>query len=257
MPIDFHAEQNRNSYTSRNVHDSWTNMVNRHTTVKGSRVADIGCGGGIYTKKLAEMDAAEAVGVDYSAKMLEAARESCGGYRHVRFEPGDANGTSLASGYYDLVIERALIHHLTDLRPCFAEAYRVIRHGGMLLVQDRTPEDCLLPGGEEHIRGIFFEMFPQLAAIETARRHASGDVIRAMEEAGFASFREDKLWEIRKTYETFEQLAEELKSRRGRSILHELSDGNLKELIERLRSIVPEGPLVEKDRWTVWIAVKT
>ncbi|TNJ64127.1 class I SAM-dependent methyltransferase [Paenibacillus hemerocallicola] len=256
MPIDFHSEQNRNSYTSRNVHDSWTNRVNRFTTVRGSRVADIGCGGGIYTKKLAEMDAAEVVGVDSSAKMLEAAQESCSGYRNVRFETGDANGTSLASGYYDLVIERALIHHLTDLRSCFDEAYRVIREGGKLLIQDRTPEDCLLPGGAGHIRGTFFEMYPHLAAIETARRHAAEDVIRAVEEAGFAFSREDKLWEIRKTYETFDELAEELKRRRGRSILHELSDGEIDELIARLRTIVPEGPIVEKDRWTVWVAVK-
>ncbi|TMV44619.1 methyltransferase domain-containing protein [Paenibacillus mesophilus] len=256
MPIDFHAEHNRYAYTSRNADRSWTDMVNRFTTVQGARAADIGCGGGIYTRKLAELGAAEVVGVDYSAQMLEAARQSCSGFSQVSFEWGAAGSTPLADGRFDLVIERALIHHLSDLHACFVEAARILRPGGMLLVQDRTPEDCLLPGSSEHIRGTFFEMYPRLAAIETSRRHSSEEVIRALENSGFERVMEEKLWETRKTYADADELADDLRKRKGRSILHELSDEEIDALVLRIRSHLSEGAIAEKDRWTVWTAVK-
>lgn len=256
MPIDFHSEQNRYAYTARNADRSWMDMVNRFTAVQGARVVDIGCGGGIYTRKIAEMGAAEVVGVDYSAKMIEAARETCSGFGQVSFERGDAGGTSLADGRFDLVIERALIHHLTDLHACFAEAARILRPGGILLIQDRTPEDCLLPGSSEHIRGTFFEMYPRLAAIETSRRHSSEEVVQALENSGFEQVMEEKLWETRKTYANADELADDLRMRQGRSILHELSDDEIDALAARIRSQLSEGTIIEKDRWTVWAAVK-
>jgi predicted RNA methylase len=37
----------------------------------GKRVADIGCGGGIYAKALAELGAREVIALDYSEEMLK------------------------------------------------------------------------------------------------------------------------------------------------------------------------------------------
>ncbi|SDN00730.1 hypothetical protein [Paenibacillus jilunlii] len=49
--------------------------------------------------------------------------------------------------------------------------------------------------------------------------------------------------------------------RKGRSILHELTDNELVELVsfmkERLGTVQPTvQPIEEKDRWTVWVAEK-
>lgn len=44
---------------------------------------------------------------------------------------------------------------------------------------------------------------------------------------------------------------------RGRSILHELDDDELKILTSHLdQSILTKGEIVEKDRWTIWKAVR-
>lgn len=68
---------------------------------------------------------------------------------------------------------------------------------------------------------------------------------------------EVQLWETRNVYEQKEQLLKDLRERTGRSILHELDDEELNELVNYLdKSISTESSIVEKDRWTIWKAVK-
>lgn len=256
MPIDFHDERNRQTYASRTADSGWADMICRYAPVRGKRVADIGCGGGIYTKALAELGASEVIGIDFSETMLESAKAACAAYDRVRFVQGDALRIPLPDGSFDIVLERALIHHLSELQACFAEAGRLLNAGGTLIVQDRTPEDCLLPGSGRHIRGTFFELHPRLAALETSRRHSSQTVVNALKEAGFEGIGEYKLWETRRVYDSADELTEDLRLRRGRSILHELSDDENEALAAHIRTLLPPGKIVEQDRWTVWIARK-
>ena len=66
MPIDFHAAENRYTYARRQVDSAWKEMVQDMVAVQGKQVADIGCGGGLYTAAFAEMGAGEVTGVDFS-----------------------------------------------------------------------------------------------------------------------------------------------------------------------------------------------
>jgi len=88
MPIDFHDEQNRRTYASRNADTSWRTFVEKYAVIANKSVADIGCGGGIYTKALAEMGASRVVGVDFSNEMLQGAAENCRNIRNVEFLRG-------------------------------------------------------------------------------------------------------------------------------------------------------------------------
>lgn len=51
---------------------------------------------------------------------------------------------------------------------------------GVYIIQDRTPEDCLLKGDDNHIRGYFFERFPKLKEQEIKRGHSSELVIETL-----------------------------------------------------------------------------
>ncbi|WP_243633135.1 class I SAM-dependent methyltransferase [Paenibacillus xerothermodurans] len=249
------------TYAGREADRRWENFITAQVRIKGATVADIGCGGGIYTKALAQLQAGQVKGVDFSRAMLNAAAQHCAGVPTISFALGSAVATELSGETADVILERALIHHLsaTELADCFREARRVLKQDGTLIVQDRTPDDCLLPGGKEHLRGHFFEKFPQLTDIEIRRRHSAESVEAALREAGFNHVQRFYLWETRKRYTSFADFRIDLLARTGRSLLHELCDTEMEELagyIQQRTGCADDEPLYEQDRWTVWIAKK-
>mgnify|MGYP001031805241 FL=1 len=255
MAIDFHARANRGTYADRRASAVWAETIRRLVDPTGRRVADIGCGGGIYSRKWREIGADEAVGVDFSAEMIGAAREQAAGLSRVSFRQGDAAATGLPTGNVDIVFQRALIHHLKDYAACFAEARRLLVPGGRLIIQDRTPADVELPGSPDHIRGYFFERFPRLLAVESGRRPTEAAVRQALQAAGFDRIESTTLWEVRKIHPDVEHLEQDLAARTGRSILHELDDSELADLIATIAARLPAGDtIIEKDRWTLWSA---
>lgn len=258
MGIDFHSKKNQYSYTTRNADNSWINAIRNLIPIENITTAlDIGCGGGIYCKALSDMGVDSVTGIDFSEAILEGARENCKGYKNISFKKGNAFETGLNSNSTDLLLERALIHHIEDLHLCFKEAHRLLKDKGYYIIQDRTPEDCLLEGNNSNIRGYFFELFPKLIDKETIRRYDSQFVIEKLKEVGFKEIEEIKLWETRKVYKNKALLLEDLSERTGRSILHELDDQELELLINHIdTSISIDTHIVEKDRWTIWMAIK-
>ncbi|WP_062232950.1 class I SAM-dependent methyltransferase [Fictibacillus sp. FJAT-27399] len=258
MAIDFHGEDNKLSYATRTAADDWKKMIGQYLALKDFSAVDIGCGGGIYTKALIELGARQVAAVDFSEKMLEAARENCQGFGgRVQYVHGFAWNTGLESLTADVVLERAVIHHLTELEGCISEAFRLLKPGGMFIIQDRTPEDCLLPGTDTHIRGYFFEQNPELMKKEIERRYTGEQVRGALEKAGFSHVEEVKLWEMRKQYSSVKDLTEDLRKRTGRSLLFELDDEKLEHLIQYIETkLRDEQEIMEQDRWTLWFARK-
>lgn len=91
----------------------------------GGRVADLGCGTGIFTRLLAGRGLA-VVGVDPNAEMLRMAREVGGGPAYVT---GDSAQTGLADASVDLVTA-AQAFHWFPLEATLAELDRILVPGG-------------------------------------------------------------------------------------------------------------------------------
>lgn len=257
MTINFHTPANRYTYTGRQADVSWRAAISAIVDPIGKCVADIGCGGGIYTRAWSQLGAAHVTGVDFSAQMVQATHESTQDLANVTVQQGSATASRLDDESVDIVFERALIHHLADLIPTVREAHRILAAGGTYIIQDRTVDDVQLPGSPDHLRGYFFECFSKLLEIEKQRRPSRQTVASALLAAGYSSIQAQSLWETRKVYTTPAELADDLRARTGRSILHALTDAELEQLIAHILIHLPSNqPITERDRWTIWHARK-
>ena len=257
VTIDFHAENNRYTYAARRVDRSWVDAISGLVQPKGKIVLDIGCGGGIYSLAWAEMGVKQVIGIDFSEKMIETARENLREITNVSFHVGNAVSTQLGSAAADIVFERALIHHISDLSACISEAHRLLVQNGEYIIQDRTPDDVKYPSSRNHIRCFFFERYPRLFEVEDERRRSIEIVERQLFQSGFKNITTLSIWETRRGYASLAELASDLTERTGRSILHELTDQEIQDLIAYIAVQLPKGEeIVEKDHWTIWHAQK-
>jgi trans-aconitate 2-methyltransferase len=100
--------------------------------VPGGRVVDLGCGSGELTAQLhRRLDAAETLGVDSSAAMLERAAGLAGD--GLRFEREDIAG--FTDGGWDVVFSNAALHWLPDHAGLFGRLVDGLNPGGQLAVQ--------------------------------------------------------------------------------------------------------------------------
>jgi malonyl-CoA O-methyltransferase len=105
---------------------------------RGLRVLDLGCGTGRHALWLAARGA-EVTAVDFSEGMLEKAREKPGGDR-VNFLPHDLHQPlPFLDHEFDLVVSGLVLEHLSGLDLFFAEARRVTRSGGRVVVSAMHP----------------------------------------------------------------------------------------------------------------------
>jgi ubiquinone/menaquinone biosynthesis C-methylase UbiE len=106
-------------------------------------VLDVATGGGHTALKFAPY-VSRVTATDITSRMLEKAetfvREN--GVRSVEFGLADAEYLPFESELYDLVTCRIAPHHFPDPASFVREGARVLRRGGLLLVQDHVlPED--------------------------------------------------------------------------------------------------------------------
>jgi SAM-dependent methyltransferase len=93
-------------------------------------IVDVGCGDGAATARVADLDPGNhVVGVDWSTRAARMARGH--GFDMVG---GGVEQLPIASGAVDVVIMSEIIEHLVDTDAALAEAMRVLRPGGTLLL---------------------------------------------------------------------------------------------------------------------------
>jgi 2-polyprenyl-3-methyl-5-hydroxy-6-metoxy-1,4-benzoquinol methylase len=221
-------------------------------------VVDIGCGGGIYSLGFISLGARTVTGVDSSAQYLEEARLASLTETKLTFALGSAIASGLPDACADIVFQRAVIHHLSerDQLAGAVELRRLLRPDGYCVVQDRTLEDVESADPTFWIRATLFEEFPQLLEFEGARRPTAQTYANVLRESGFIDIRVITYSETRKYYLSFRELEMEIMARKGKSILFELSDSELRRYCDRLKSKAMNSSLRDVDPWTIWLAAK-
>ena len=103
---------------------------------------------------------------------------------------------------------------MQDIPTFLREASRILKKNGVLIVQDRTIEDCTIPGSPEHIRGYFFSIFPKLIEIESKDDQNHHDTTR-ITKYFLHVFPTQTQWEVRKIHESVEALLQDLSPNRS------------------------------------------
>jgi SAM-dependent methyltransferase len=105
-------------------------------------VADLGCGEGYLTVEAARW-AREVIAVDRSAEALREARALARrrGVSNVVWKRGEIEALPLPDARVDVALLSQALHHAADPATALAEARRILRPGGQLLVLDLRAHD--------------------------------------------------------------------------------------------------------------------
>ena len=111
---------------------------------KGQTVLDLGSGAGIdcflASKQVGETG--YVIGVDMTPEMLQKARDGAesGGYQNVEFRLGEIEALPVADESVDVIISNCVLNLSTEKNRVLAEAHRVLKHGGRLVISDMVSE---------------------------------------------------------------------------------------------------------------------
>ena len=98
----------------------------------GDRVADLGCGSGVFTDLLRRHGCVP-TGLDISPKLIELGRRK---YPGIEFLEGDAENLPFPDASFDGVLLAGIVHHFPEPARMAAEVYRVLRPGGHFVAFD-------------------------------------------------------------------------------------------------------------------------
>ncbi|MDP4004486.1 class I SAM-dependent methyltransferase [Methylobacterium sp. NEAU K] len=147
----------------------------------GSRALDLGCGGG-HVAFAAAAAGATVTAYDLSTEMLAAVAAEAGrrGLDRIEIRPGAAESLPFADAAFDAVLTRYSAHHWRDVPAALAEARRVLKPDGLLVVCDiASPEEPLL---DTHLQAVELLRDPS-----HVRDYRMSEWRRMLEAAGFAA----------------------------------------------------------------------
>lgn len=246
------------------VDPAWITLIKELIDINGKLVLDIGCKEGLYTKALADLGARAVTGLEFSREHLKNARRNVQDNPRIDLVRGDPMNTGLLAERYDVVMQRDILHRYTqeEIHRCLEEAYRLLKPGGLLIIQERMSDDRLLPGSRTHLHGYLFARYPKLRNREFVRSANSDTVKYTLQMLGFQQLEERKYWQLGESYPSLNSFAETLLSQNQQALQQNLSDEELEGIATYITYLEEQMPqddgaeIVSQNRWTILCAEK-
>lgn len=171
------------SYVTSAIHAAGSDlayMVSNAPVSPNARLLDVATGAGHVANAFAPL-VGQVTACDLTPEMLDAAKRLIAenGRTNVEFTAADAERLPFADAVYDVVTCRIAAHHFTDVPAFAAEAHRVLKPGGSLLLIDNVaPERPELDA--------FYNEVEKQRDLSHVRAWKKSEWIRLLETAGFA-----------------------------------------------------------------------
>lgn len=131
--FDAHAQDGEYSAFTPETNDRLIELFVRATGLpEGSRVADLGCGSGLFAELLRRRGYRVA-GVDISSRLVETGLRK---YPGLDLSVGDIEHLSFPPESFDGVLLNGVVHHFPDPQPLAKEVFRILRPGGRFMATD-------------------------------------------------------------------------------------------------------------------------
>lgn len=132
-------------------HGSISTLVRAMGLVGDQDILDVGCGTGVALRAVPN-GAGRRVGVEPFTRMLDHARDSAAkaGKPGLEFVQTSAEDLPFEAASFDRVFALNVVHHWQDAEKGLAEAFRVLRPGGVLAIGGDVFDEERLPGGQDY-----------------------------------------------------------------------------------------------------------
>ncbi len=104
------------------------------------QVGDLGCGTGQLSELIAPF-AGTVIAVDDSTAMIAAARKRLGSFDNVSIRAGNLETLPIDDASLDVALIFLVLHYVVEPELAIAEAHRVLKPGGRLIIVDMMPHD--------------------------------------------------------------------------------------------------------------------
>jgi ubiquinone/menaquinone biosynthesis C-methylase UbiE len=111
----------------------WLDVIARAAPEPCTRILDLGCGTGRFSRPIAEHFNTGVIAIDPSEAMLAEARKKAS--PHVRYERGAGENIPLPDSSVDMVFMSMVFHHFKDRDRVAAECHRVLRDEGRIAMR--------------------------------------------------------------------------------------------------------------------------
>lgn len=108
-------------------------IVGKYEIKDGMRILELGCGTGDMWKEHTELLEAvsELVLTDFSAGMLESAKEMLGENKNISYKVVDIQNIPYEDNSFDMVIANMMLYHVPEIHKGLAEVRRVLKANGL------------------------------------------------------------------------------------------------------------------------------
>lgn len=175
------------TFFARDMYHSFAETIKNKTG--GGKVLELACGTAIISHILGRYSVVERYCIDFSSNMLHIAKSRCSNCIQA-----DIDSLPLSDSSFDLVYVHSALHHFTSLTKIITEVKRILRPGGLFIIQEPNSHhikmDFFLRHFYSMLRKLKTKKYQDVSCLEIkpSEHHAPIEmekVVSVLEEFGF------------------------------------------------------------------------